>query len=79
MESLIKIEPSAWDRPESWDADWALEWYKIEQLFLRIDQLKGILNDINVPTMYRISQEQVILNLERYAYSLSNFIANKYK
>jgi len=79
MQTISKCEPFVWDNPDAWDEDWAKEWHKIEKLFEKIDEIKQVFNDIEVPYLYRISQKQVMINLEKYAYSLSKLIANKYK
>ncbi len=60
------------------DEEWAQEWYKISDLFDKIDQIKEVLGEFEVPAAYKLSQQQVILNLERYAFSLSKIIARKY-
>ena len=64
---------------EEWDEEWALEWLKISELFDSIDQLKNIFISLEVSVLRELTQRQLILNLERYAYSLSKHIEEKYK
>ena len=70
--------PFVWDIPEKWDSDWAHDWYSVENLFDQIREIKRTLESIEKPLVYEISAKQVILNLEKYAYSLSKIIAKKY-
>ena len=63
---------------EEWDQEWAEDWAKIRVLFNTIDHLEDILNDFEVSILRELTQKKIILDLQKYAYSLSKIIKNKY-
>ncbi len=60
------------------DKDWASDWKVIVEVFNTIDHLKGLFESFNVPYLREIQQKVLILNLEKYAWSLQNYIIEKY-
>ncbi len=60
------------------DKDWARDWKVIVEVFNTIDHLKGLLESFNVSYLREIQQKVLILNLEKYAWSLQNYIIEKY-
>ncbi len=60
------------------DKEWASDWKVIVEVFNTIDHLKGLFESFNVPYLREIQQKVLILNLEKYAWSLQNYIIEKY-
>ncbi len=60
------------------DKEWASDWRVIVEVFNTIDHLKGLFESFNVPYLREIQQKVLILNLEKYAWSLQNYIIEKY-
>ncbi|MFW9819273.1 MAG: hypothetical protein ACFFE5_06660 [Candidatus Thorarchaeota archaeon] len=64
------------DVPE--DTAWANDWNIIVKIFDTIDELKSLFKRLDVPYLREIQQKLLILNLEKYAWSLQNYIIEKY-
>ena len=60
------------------DYEWANDWEVIVGIFETIDYLKSLFEKIDVPYLREIQQKMLILNLEKYAWSLQEFIIQKY-
>jgi hypothetical protein len=60
------------------DKEWASDWKVIVEVFNTIDHLKGLFESFDVPYLREIQQKVLILNLEKYAWSLQNYIIEKY-
>ena len=60
------------------DLEWEQDWKKIVKLFNTIDKLKENFNSFDVTYLREIQQDILILNLEKYAWSLQNYIIEKY-
>ncbi len=60
------------------DMEWASDWKKIVEVFDTIDHLKSLFKSLDVTYLREIQQKILILNLEKYAWSLQNFIIEKY-
>jgi len=60
------------------DKEWASDWKIIVEVFNTIDHLKGLFENFDVPYLREIQQKVLILNLEKYAWSLQNYIIEKY-
>ncbi len=60
------------------DHEWANDWNVIVGIFETIDHLKSLFKKIDVPYLREIQQKMLILNLEKYAWSLQNYIIEKY-
>jgi hypothetical protein len=60
------------------DEEWAHDWKKIVDVFDTIDHLKSLFNGLDVTYLREIQQKILILNLEKYAWSLQNYIIEKY-
>jgi len=60
------------------DKDWANDWKVIVEVFNAIDHLKGLFESFDVSYLREIQQKILILNLEKYAWSLQNYIIEKY-
>jgi len=60
------------------DVAWASDWKVIVGIFETIDYLKSLFKKLDVPYLREIQQKVLILNLEKYAWSLQNYIIEKY-
>ncbi|MDX1798899.1 MAG: hypothetical protein R3255_09655 [Candidatus Lokiarchaeia archaeon] len=60
------------------DTAWASDWKVIVEIFEAIDELKSLFKRLDVPYLRVIQQKLLILNLEKYAWSLQNYIIEKY-
>ena len=64
---------------EAWDEAWANDWKKIHEIFVLVDELEELLNTLDVSILRELSQKKLIIDLQKYAYSLSVWITQKYK
>ena len=64
---------------KSYDFEWSKDWRIIVDIFKIIDQLKVQFDNLDVTYLREIQQKILILNLEKYAWSLQNYIVEKYK
>lgn len=60
------------------DNEWARDWEIIVNIFETIDKLKLQFKQLDVTYLREIQQNILILNLEKYAFSLQNYIIQKY-
>ena len=60
------------------DNEWARDWEIIVKIFETIDKLKSQFKQLDVTYLREIQQNILILNLEKYAFSLQNYIIQKY-
>jgi len=60
------------------DYEWAYDWEIIVKIFDTIDNLKSQFEQLDVTYLREIQQNILILNLEKYAFSLQNYIIQKY-
>ena len=60
------------------DYEWANDWKIIVKIFDTIDNLKSLFKKLDVPYLREIQQKLLILNLEKYAWSLQYYIIEKY-
>jgi len=60
------------------DKEWAEDWKTIVEIFNSIDYLSNLFNKLDVPYLREIQQKLLILNLEKYVWSLQNYIIEKY-
>lgn len=63
---------------EPWDYEWAEDWSKISEIFDTIDRLEELFEDLNVSYLRQLTQQKIIIDLQKYAYSLSKIISDKY-
>ncbi|MFX0041501.1 MAG: hypothetical protein ACFE8L_01195 [Candidatus Hodarchaeota archaeon] len=62
----------------SQDIEWRNDWKTIVKIFDTIDELKTQFKKLDVPYLREVQQKILILNLEKYAWSLQNYIIEKY-
>ena len=60
------------------DVEWANDWKTIVEIFDTIDRLKSLFKQLDVSYLREVEQKILILNLEKYACSLQNYIIAKY-
>ncbi|MGQ4875709.1 MAG: hypothetical protein ACP6IY_16720 [Promethearchaeia archaeon] len=60
------------------DEEWARDWQTIVEIFDTIDHLNKLFKRLDVSYLREIQQKILILNLEKYAWSLQNYIIEKY-
>ncbi len=60
------------------DNEWAEDWSTIVEIFKLIDQLTLLFKHLDVSYLRQIQQKVLLLNLEKYAWSLQNYIIEKY-
>ncbi len=60
------------------DLEWANDWSKIVQIYETIDRLKALFESLDTTYLRQMQQEVLISNLEKYAWSLQNYIVEKY-
>jgi hypothetical protein len=62
----------------TWDSEWAHDWERLVEIYSTIDHLEFLFNQLDVSDLRRLTQKQLIINLQKYAYSLLRIIAEKY-
>ena len=60
------------------DHEWANDWKTIVEIFDNINHLQSLFNELDVSYLREMQQKILILNLEKYACSLQNYIIEKY-
>ncbi|MFW9941754.1 MAG: hypothetical protein ACFFFT_11995 [Candidatus Thorarchaeota archaeon] len=60
------------------DYEWKNDWEVIVEIFDTIDNLKSLFKQLDVPYLREVQQKIMILNLKKYAWSLQNYIIEKY-
>ena len=60
------------------DFEWKNDWDAIVGIFETIDQLKSLFENLDVSYLRELQQKLLILNLEKYVWSLQNYIIEKY-
>jgi len=60
------------------DKDWEKDWKNIVNIFDTIDHLEQLFKSLDVSYLREIQQKVLILNLEKYAWTLQNHIIEKY-
>ena len=63
---------------EKWDQEWSEDWVKIRAIFDHIDALEDLFNSLDVSILRELTQKKIIIDLQKYAYSLSKMIEIKY-
>ena len=76
MKEVIRIENL--NRDDYQDVEWAKDWKIIVEIFDTIDKLKKSFKTLDVTYLREVQQKILILNLEKYAWSLQNYIVEKY-
>ncbi len=60
------------------DDEWARDWSIIVEIFETIDVMRSLFDNLDVTYLREVQQKILILNLEKYACSLQNYIIEKY-
>ena len=60
------------------DKEWAHDWEVINKIFETIENLKNLFEQLDVSYLREMEQKLILLNLEKYTWSLQNYIIEKY-
>jgi len=60
------------------DLEWSKDWKVIVEIFDTIEYLKSMFKSLDVTYLREVQQKILILQLEKYAFSLQNYIIEKY-
>jgi hypothetical protein len=60
------------------DSEWAEDWNTIVKIFDIIEQFENLFKKLDVPYLRKIHQKVLLSNLKKYAWSLQNYIIEKY-
>ncbi len=60
------------------DKEWAHDWKVINKIFENIESLKDLFKELDVSYLREMEQKLLLLNLEKYTWSLQNYIIEKY-
>ncbi len=63
------------------DVEWAQDWKRIVAVYDAIDELKEafLALEPDIPYLRVLTQQQLLLNLEKYALTLQSLIISKYR
>ena len=61
-----------------WDREWAEDWQKVVEIYSTIEHLEHLFDQLDVSDFRKLTQKQLIINLQKYAYSLLRLISEKY-
>ncbi len=74
----VTLIPHKMEQIERHDKEWENDWKIIVEVFDTIDHLARLFKNLDVPYLREIQQKVMLLNLEKYAWSLQNYIIEKY-
>ncbi len=60
------------------DEEWAEDWKLIVEIFDTIDYFELLLKKLDVNFLREVHQKVLTLNMKKYAWSLQNYIIEKY-
>jgi hypothetical protein len=60
------------------DIEWKKDWKQITEIFETIEKLEKLFKKLDVSYLREYQQKILILNLEKYAWTLQNYIIEKY-
>jgi len=66
------------EQVEYQDLEWSNDWKVIVEVFETIEYLKSLFKSLDVSYLREVQQKILILQLEKYAFSLQNYIVEKY-
>jgi len=66
------------EQVECQDLEWSKDWKIIVEVFDTIEYLKSMFKSLDVSYLREVQQKILILQLEKYAFSLQNYIIEKY-
>ncbi|MFX0011757.1 MAG: hypothetical protein ACFE9R_15695 [Candidatus Hermodarchaeota archaeon] len=74
----VTLEFHKMEQIEIHDEEWENDWKCIVNIFNTIDHLENLFTSLDVSYLREIQQKVLLLNLEKYAWSLQNYIIEKY-
>lgn len=66
------------EQVECQDLEWSNDWKVIVEVFDTIEYLNSLFKSLDVTYLREVQQKILILQLEKYACSLQNYIIEKY-
>ena len=66
------------EQVEYQDYEWKHDWDVIKGVFQKIEELQNLFESLDVSYLREAQQKILILQLEKYAFSLQNYIIEKY-
>ena len=66
------------EQVEYQDLEWSNDWKVIVEVFDTIEYLNSLFKNLDVSYLREVQQKILILQLEKYACSLQNYIIEKY-
>ena len=66
------------EQVEYQDYEWKHDWDVIKGVFQKIEELQSLFESLDVSYLREAQQKILILQLEKYAFSLQNYIIEKY-
>ena len=66
------------EQVECQDLEWSNDWKVIVEVFDTIEYLNSLFKNLDVSYLREVQQKILILQLEKYACSLQNYIIDKY-
>ena len=60
------------------DYEWKHDWDVIKGVFQKIEELQSLFESLDVSYLREAQQKILVLQLEKYAFSLQNYIIEKY-
>ena len=66
------------EQVECQDLEWSKDWKVIVEVFDTIEYLKSLFKSLDVSYLREVQQKILILQLEKYVFSLQNYIVEKY-
>ena len=66
------------EQVEYQDLEWSNDWGVIKGVFQKIEELQSLFESLDVSFLREAQQKILILQLEKYAFSLQNYIIEKY-
>ena len=66
------------EQVEYQDYEWKHDWDVIKGVFQKIEELQSLFESLDVSYLREAQQKILVLQLEKYAFSLQNYIIEKY-
>jgi len=61
------------------DYEWAQDWLLVRDVFADIADLKRVFKALDTPYLHQLHAKQLVLHLQKYAWSLQHWLVEKYR
>lgn len=80
MDTELNLDHIGCPMDPLFDREWHDDWARIVEIFRTIEHLEAIFNSMenSVSAMRDLTQKKIIVELKKYAFSLSRYITEKY-